>query len=510
MDIEQIKRDAEDINPATFTEVKINQQEIYNTALHVAKAAAPEYLAEIAAVIDQSKDISTLSDEAAFIWGVVIAAFVHTPIDNCPDQLAEAIGTTADKLAAAIAEIITPAIKKSIEEQEGDYLPGCAPDTLDLAGLLPLPKIDYTKGLLIPTSVFNRKIPHLIGAENRPLPLDIPGNVDLSKSKKKIIFSITQNGKPETITPYDLEVENALSNLFEDGHKEVTTQHIYAKMNGLTGTHGRSFSPGLLQEVKASIDKLANLKADITIIDGNNTSHIKGNILDTFYWERCFKTPGQKKEIKSGWISTRPGLFFQLEKKQGGRLKSTQPEQLNLSASGISITPLTQMIRRFCLEEISRIAAAPSHETHKNKFLLERFYTYDLDPTLTEVTHNEGEGVEVKPRQGETANEKSKIRMAKKHRRELLQDILEHLKNTGALNSWDFVDKDKKITYTLVTDEKHPQKKRRKYAPADIARADGVILTVTKTPRTISRIASKEGREEKSEKNARRTKKKSR
>ena len=416
--LEKIARAIEGTRADTRDAAEVQREQVFNFVIDMAKITAPNYKAEIVAGLETLPNDPQLSEDAYKIWGFIRPALLLEPPPEILSELAEALGTTADLLSKAG----TMAREK---ETEG-ILPGCEPTAEEIISLLPLPKIDYAKGLLFPTSKFNRNIPSYIGAVNTDIALDIPGNVDLSKSKKKIIFSLTQNGKPETITPYDLEVENALSNLFEDGHKEVTTQNIYAKMNGLTGTHGRSFSPGLLQEVKASIDKLANLKADITIVDGNNASHLKGNVLDTFYWERCFKTPGQKKEIKSGWISTRPGLFFQLEKKQGDRLKSTQPEQLNLSASGISITPLAQMIRRFCLEEISRIATAPSHEAHKNKFLLERFYTYDMDPTLAEVIHIAGDGVEIRPRQGGTANEKSKIRMAKKHRRELLQDILEH------------------------------------------------------------------------------------
>lgn len=489
-----------------------NENTVFQNTLKIISAADKQYLAEITAALDQYPNHPPqLSKNADYIWNVILSALLLAPPPEVLEEIAHALEMPAAKLAA-----ITKKAQDATDEEDY-YLPGLEPtaeERLNNLILPPLPAVDYTKGLLKATSKLNRRIGFVMNTQNMPVPLDITNNVPLDKSKRCIYFSLTQftapDGKPQTITPYDQEVENTLSNLFEDGNGEVTSQQIYCKMNGIT-SKGKRITPAALAEIDSSIRKLNRTYADFYIaetIDGEKRERriMDGHILDTFYVEDCFLSSGK---VKAGWRSTRPGILYLAEKAQNNRLVTVEPAQLNLLESGIQLTPLSIAIRRFCLDEIFRIAATGSYKTARNKFLLERFYTYDRDPALTEIiTPPNGVGeIEVKLKTGADATEQSKIRMAKKHRRDLLQDILEHLKVTDALNNWDFVAGEEILSYTLIEDERNPGRKKRQYKTKDISAADGVLLDVPKTIGASKRIAAAEHRKRDNEKASRREKK---
>lgn len=488
----------------------VEREKIFSAALGLIAIVKKKYRDEITAALEQyPAQKPKLSEDADFLWNVILAALLLEPTPEYIEALAAKLGIAADKLA----EIS----KEAKEIEKGEYLPGLEPTPAERINNLilpPLPAVDYTKGVLKATSKLNRRIGFVMNIQNMPVPLDITSNIPLDKSKRCIYFSLTQftapDGKPQTITPYDQEVENTLSNLFEDGNGEVTSQQIYCKMNGIT-SKGKRITPAALAEIDNSIRKLNRTYADFYIvetIDGEKRERriMDGHILDTFYVEDCFLSSGK---IKSGWRSTRPGILYLAEKAQNNRLVTVEPAQLNLLESGIQLTPLSIAIRRFCLDEIFRIAATGSYETTRNKFLLERFYTYDRDPALTEIiTPPNGVGtIEVKLKTGADATEQSKIRMAKKHRRDLLQDILEHLKITDALNNWDFVAGEEILPYTLIEDDRNPGRKKRQYNKKDIAAADGVLLDVPKTIGASKRIAAIERRKKDNAKASRREKK---
>ena len=497
--IEQNEVITEDIAP----------QEVFTAAQSMLSIAKKEYRKEIATALEEYPNNKvTLSTNADFLWNVILAALLLEPSMEYMEELADKLEISADKLADVGKKA------KAIEKEE--YLPGLEPSTKEqVKNLLlpPIPAIDYTKSILKATSKLNRKIGFVMNIQNQPVPLDIPNNIPLDKSKRCIYFSLTQftapDGKPQTITPYDQEVENTLSNLFEDGNGEVTSQQIYCKMNGIT-SKGKRVTPAALAEIDSSIRKLNRTYADFYIvenIDGEKRERriMDGHILDTFYVKDCFLSSGK---VKAGWRSTRPGILYLAEKAQNNRLVTIEPKQLNLLDSGIQLTPLSIAIRRFCLDEIFRISATGSYKTTKNKFLLDRFYTYDRDPALTEIiTPPNGVGIiEVKLKTGANAKEQNRIRQAKFIRRNLLQDILEHLKITGALKDWDFVEKEKILPYKFIEDDRNPGRKKRKYSTKDIAAADGVLLDVSKTTGASKRIATTERIKQDNEKAKRREK----
>lgn len=123
-------------------------------------------------------------------------------------------------------------------------------------------------------------------------------------------------------------------------------------------------------------------------------------------------------------------------------------------------------------------------------------YLYEAAPELVTIAPN----MKRELKAGATPNEQGKIRTLKKRRRDLLQAILQHFKQTGEITEWDFCAGDKKLPYTLDKDE--PTKRKYKGTP------DSVYIQVQKTLKTLGTISTIERRIETTERNRRRANKK--
>ena len=146
--------------------------------------------------------------------------------------------------------------------------------------------------------------------------------------------------------------------------------------------------------------------------------------------------------------------------------------------------------------EIARFRTTASYAISDNKFTLDSMYLYEAAPELVIIAPN----MKRELKAGETPNEQAKIRVAKKARRDLLQKILQHFKQTGEIIEWDFCAGDKKLPYTLDKDE--PTKRKYKGTP------DSVYIQVQKTLKTLGTISTIERRIETTERNRRRANKK--
>jgi hypothetical protein len=343
------------------------------------------------------------------------------------------------------------------------------------------------------------------------MPLDIRQIEPIEKSRDiiRIKWNAPYNAQGEQlrVTPFDQEIETVISNFFDEGYPEVTTEQIYAALTGQNG-HNAKPNAGTLKAIERSIEKLNTIPVSIRRIQNGNAQELEtgeiqiaggdetiiaetGTILDT--WK-----VGQLKiqgKIRPAWRSTRLGALYTTEKSLG-RLRSIKQETLNLAASGISFSEQSFIIRRWCLLEIARFKTTPSYAVKDNKFLLEKMYLYEADPELVEISPTMKRTLKT----GTTAGEQAKIRNAKKRRRDLLQKILQHFKQTGEIIEWDFCAGDKKLPYTQDKDE--PGKRKYKGTP------DSVYIQVQKTLKTLGTISTIERRIETTEKNRRRANKK--
>lgn len=496
------------------------RQEIYDIAIGLISIVAKKYKQEITAGLDktlcgESGEPPQFTKEANTVWEMILAALLLNPPQDIILTIADRLGYSADKLEQI------KAMAQNKPDTDGDFLPGIEPPRRHqkAAVFSKLPVIDYARSIAKTTSKFNRNIGFFSDTDNANIPLDATKS-GIEKLKHSLSFCLTHckspDGKPQTLTPYDQDVENTVSNLWEElkegGTPEVTAEIIYRRMNGIQDPR-RIVNPPSLKDVKTSIDKLSGTDAKITFYEktGETEKQVvsySGHILDVIYKEQGIVTP--KGNVLSSWIITRPGLLYQAEQAQNNRLVNVAPALLDLTASGIQLTQLTISIRRFVLDEIFRIAIAPGYEPHRNKFKIDRFFVCDRDVTLTEQLPPDETGrVTYQVKTGTTPAEKDRIRKAKKYRIEKLAEILEHFKKHQALLEWHFVDSsNKKIAYSTKENPKAPREKIRVYTTKDLSAIDGVILEVEKTIATTKRIAGKQRNLEAAERNRHKEKRK--
>ena len=399
-------------------------------------------------------------------------------------ELSAALGITTAELQGAAVWIKDTAAEIRREQDEQAELPGIEPLPQETKRRLSVDIL--SQRLLKPTSRFNRDISFYENINNATMPLDISKNTPIEKSKNYITFSINDNNMP--ITPLEKNIEGVASALVEQGYKDLTPAQIFCRANGITNLHGQKLNRSIEEKIVASVENMMTKKMEFTITKNGQTKDAKGTILDVM-------TIRDRKTGKITFHFNRTGLLFEIEKWQGRQI-SIAPNVLNLGSSGIQVTPLTMTIREFCLEEATRIAASGSADITSNKFLLERFYTIDRDPSLTEKINlyddNGNPTGEIKYvlKTGKDRSEKNKINGAKKYRLAKLQEVLLHLQRTGFIKGWYFVNGAKKIAYKVAQDEKTGLPTRR-YTPAELATADGVYLDVEKTAAAGKKIAHK-------------------
>lgn len=505
-----IERDPDVMRPPNEAE----RQELCQIAIGLTAIVEKKYKEEITAGLDKTLDGDTapeLTKEANTLWEIILAALLLDPPQDIIEAIAGELGYNADKLAAIKDKA------QADELAEENFLPGTEPTPEEkaakAAAILRQKRIFYELITKRGTSKLDRKAGYMVNSLDNEItmPLDIRRTdpIEASKDIMRIKWNAPYNAQGEQlrVTPFDQEIEGVISNFFDEGYPEVTTEQIYA---ALTGQDGHSAKPhaGTLKAIERSIEKLNTIPVSIRriqngkaqelatgeiLIEGGEETIIaeKGTILDTWKVGRL-KIQGK---IRPAWRSSRLGALY-LTEKSLGRLRSIKQETLNLAASGITFTELSFILRRFCLMEIARFRTTASYAISDNKFTLDSMYLYEAALELVTIAPN----MERKLKAGTTPNEQAKIRVAKKARRDLLQKILQHFKQTGEIIEWDFCTGDKKLPYTLDKDE--PGKRKYKGTP------DSVYIQVQKTFKTLGTISTIERRIETTERNRRRANKK--
>lgn len=328
------------------------------------------------------------------------------------------------------------------------------------------------------------------------------GDETLPVGMGKAVYDVQWNvapiaGKMQRITPFDQEVEAAISNFIDkcfsgpptprEGATEqekaycyaATLEQIYCMMNGTKP--GTYISPQALEVLDKSINKLRKADVKITQRKGDEEiNEIDGNIIDGIRLKQIQIHTGH---IKRGYGFSRPGLLFLFEK-QTNHLLAVTTEQLNISAGywkrgeleagqgavsaekpenakgwsqvKISITPLSITIRRYLTMEIFRIRNAGTNDPKGNKITYDSLIKYEADPVLVEYTPDglprtkDGNPKERILKQGQTPAEKKSIENARSHRRKLTLDILGHFQATGLITGFQETTEGRKKTGVII------------------------------------------------------------
>lgn len=490
------------------------RRELYNIAIGLTAIVEKQYKEEIAAGLDKTLDGGTapeLTKEASTLWEIILAALLLDPPQDIIIAIAGKLGYPADKLAQIKEKA------QADELAENNFLPGLEPTPADTAikaaAIIRQKRVFYDLITKRGTSKLDRKAGYMINTLDNEItmPLDIRRTdpIEASRDIIRIKWNAPYNAQGEQlrVTPFDQEIETVISNFYDEGYPAVTTEQIYAALTGQSG-HSAKPNAGTLKAIERSIEKLNTIPVSIRRIQNGtpatlDTGEIQvaggdetiiaeyGTILDTTK-SGYIEIQGKRR---IAWISSRRGYLYSTEKMLG-RLRSIKQETLNLATSGITFTELSFILRRFCLMEIARFRTTASYAISDNKFTLDSMYLYEAAPELVIIAPN----MKRELKAGETPNEQAKIRVAKKARRDLLQKILQHFKQTGEIIEWDFCTGDKKLPYTLDKDE--PTKRKYKGTP------DSVYIQVQKTLKTLGTISTIERRIETTERNRRRANKK--
>ena len=297
--------------------------------------------------------------------------------------------------------------------------------------------------------------------------LEIAKNTDLH-----VKWNVLTPG--ERITPYDQEVEAAISNIADRrGASIVTYEQIFCMMNGIQPGKGTKAGYKAIEDIRASVKKLNGTEVEITEQNREKeTAIVSGRIIDAISVGVKTRT-GHTKE---GCSFSRPGLLYSVDKHYN-KLLSVTREQLNISAGywkrgeleagkgevstekpngrgwnqvKISITPLSVIIRRYLFMEIFRIRNTPSTAPQANKITYDAVIKYEDDPALVETDEN-GERV---LRPGNSPGEKTLIRQQRARRRNMVLDILGHFQATGLITGYRETTEGQKKTGVIIDVDK--------------------------------------------------------
>lgn len=136
----------EKTEPAAELTAEEQSKQVSSAALGIAGLTSQKYKEEIAKGLAKLPEDTELSEDARFLWDIVIAALLLEPAPEVLSELAEALGTTADLLSKA-------GLMAREKETEG-LLPGCEPTAEDLANrrIYPAPPYIYPENTIIPTA----------------------------------------------------------------------------------------------------------------------------------------------------------------------------------------------------------------------------------------------------------------------------------------------------------------------------------------------------------------------
>lgn len=304
----------------------------------------------------------------------------------------------------------------------------------------------------------------------------------------------TASGKPQRITPYDQEIDATATNIYSNAATKpptVSVEQFFRVMNGTPATD--KIGDAATKDILASVRKLKKTFYTARTTDGKHTAEsepaepvLNVDIITVY------KNSGKGKS-KYYLKINRPGLLSSTDWEING-YQSYDPKHLNISAGywkrgaieqgkgeisdiqptgrgwelvKVSITPLSITIRKYLLLEIHRIKNATSLKDSGNKITYDAVFLYEADPGL--VVYDENGVPYQNPTTGarelltpSTPEEKKRIEVMRKHRRELVQKILGHFQATG-----------------LITRFREITEGRRKV---------GVIIEAAKTDTALKRI----------------------
>lgn len=438
----------------------------------------------IAAAIKDPLKRDALDIGDKYVWGT-LCALLTFPTDY-RERLAAVFRVTVADLDALKAETLERrAVEIPIADDQG-YLPGMEPTPEERRALLAVrlyeqQRIQYNATALRLSSKLDRKASYFPNSGDAFHTLDIVKNKSL---RIKWNVPAAPDGKPQRVTPYDQEVEAAVSNLVDRcGAQVATIEQVYCTMNGITSESGTHISPKALEEIRASVRKLNGTEIEISeqTQDGS-TLLVRGRIIDAIELEKIKISTGH---IKRGFGFSRPGLLYSVDKHYNSLLSVTR-EQLNISAGyraadgttrKISITPLAVMMRRYLIMEIFRIRNTPSLAPTANKITYEAAIKYEADPDLVEYN---ADGTIKTSASGDrilkawsTPAEKKSIEKQKKHRRELILAILGHFKATGLIQGFTETTEGRKKTGVIIKVEKTPDALRGMKRSEELKRLQG-------------------------------------
>ena len=212
------------------------------------------------------------------------------------------------------------------------------------------------------TSKLDRKAGDMVNGTVK-MPLDIPKTAPMESSEDALYIRwnapYNAQGEQLRVTPFDQEIETIISNFFDEGYPDVTTEQIYAALTGQSGhTTKQKRKSKIIEDIEQSIKKLNTIRVSIWRTKEKNKTVIieDGEILDTRI-KYGIIVQGQIRPF--AWHINRLGALYATEKSLG-RLRIIKQETLNLATSGITFTELSFTLRRFCLMEIARFRTTDS------------------------------------------------------------------------------------------------------------------------------------------------------
>lgn len=464
-------------NPATDNPADGGDWEEYaRTQITIYGMLRREIRDRIAAAIKDPIKRESLDIGDKYIWGT-LCALLTFPSDY-RQRLAGIFNVAIEDLDTLKEKALKQrAIEIPISDDE--YLPGMEPtpeerNALSAVRIYEQQRIQYNVTALRLSSKLDRKASYFPNSGNAYHTLDIVKNKAL---RIKWNVPAAPDGTPQRVTPYDQEVEAAVSNLVDRcGTNIATYEQIYCMMNGTTP--GTYISPKALEDIRHSIRKLNITEIEVIEKVGEDEEEIlSGTILDAFEKRRIKTSTGK---LKGGFVFARTGSLYAIDKHYNSLLGITR-EQLNISAGykaadgtikKISITTLSVIIRRYLIMEIFRIRNTPSLAPTANKITYDAVIKYEADPDLVE--YNPDGTIKTTPagdrilRRWTNPAEKKSIEKHRKRRRELVLDILGHFQATGLINGFteDIDPTSRKKTGVIIKVEK------TKSALKELKRAD--------------------------------------
>lgn len=446
-----------------------------------------------AAILDKEQG-EKLTDEEKYIlgnvWAVLKVAEHNAAIlqsifnlDNNQINAAIKEARQAEYIAIPIPEDETGALTYGGAELSPS-LPGLEENTDTkptprsiTSGVLPVATqgvITYPDKTLFSVSKLQRKLPLWTDSGDDWINLAITPKI-IQKIRLNFI-TVPGHPTPTRLTPYDQEVENAVSNLIENNKEEcITAEQIYYQLAGIEDKTGVVVTPKQTEAITASINRLAQTRVTVYTDDAEKQAEISNYpALQKIDYKVYNK---RTKKTKIGFLFEKVGLFYWLDKRDN-KLLNVSRDQLNIKASGVQITEVSVTIRRYLLQEIFRIRNNATNDNAGNAISYEAVYRYESAPEIVEYDATGGLVLEfdtkhqkMRPKLKEPADhaEYKRIHSAKEHRREIIKNILAHLKKTGLIRNFkEKPDKsgvilDVEKTITAIKAIETTEKRKRKY-----------------------------------------------